>query len=83
MPKSLKEPGSKQIRADMNEWGFIAMANNKRINVNKKDDYFSDFEIRNVNKRVRILFRLRLCEFVVVWDGTKMEVSRWWKTHEI
>ena len=43
MPKSLKEPGSKQIRADMNEWGFITMANNKRINVNKKDDYISDF----------------------------------------
>lgn len=42
------------------------MANNKRIHVNKKDDYFSDFEIRNVNKRVRILVRLRLCEFVVV-----------------
>ena len=41
MPKSLKEPGSKQIRADMNEWGFITMG--KRINVNKKDDYFSDF----------------------------------------
>ena len=42
------------------------MANNKRIHVNKKDDYFSDFKIRNVNKRVRILFRLRPSEFVVV-----------------
>ena len=43
MPKSLKEASFQQIRADMNEWGYITMANNKRINVNKKDDYFSDF----------------------------------------
>ena len=41
MRKSLWEPNSQQVRVDINEWGYITMANNERINVNKKDDYFS------------------------------------------